>query len=146
MLQTGFLGSRTPHLFCPVLYSPETKLQVICMWAVPFSDPLTCIHCVPWSIGHSRYTASMCVTNLYPALVSLLSHHFSVSLTTVAMIQSRPTSTEGDGLPGYMLNVILMPTGVLGNIHTPARVQQVWLTVSCLCRHDSSGFPFSWVF
>lgn len=41
----------------------------------------------------------MCVTNLYPALVSLLSHHFSVSLTTVAMIQSRPTSTEGEGLP-----------------------------------------------
>lgn len=55
----------------------------------------------------------MRVTNLYPALVSLLAHRFSVSLTTVAMIQSRPTSTEGDGLPGYMVDVVLMPTGVL---------------------------------
>lgn len=84
----------------------------------------------------------MCVTNLYPALVSLLSHHFSVSLTTVAMIQSRPTSAEGDGLPGYMVDVVFMPTGVLCCLAplTSAREWKEWIAVSCLCRRDSFGF------
>ncbi len=85
----------------------------------------------------------MCVTNLYPALVSLLSHHFSVSLTTVAMIQSRPTSAEGDGLPCYMVDVVLMPTSVLCRLapRTSARRWEEWIAVSCLRRPcDSFGF------
>lgn len=117
------------------------------MWADPFSDPLTCIHCVPWSIGHSRYTASVCVTNLYPALVSLLSHHFSVSLTTVAMIQSRPTSAVGDGLPGYMVDIVLMPTSVLCWLapRTSARGWKEWMADSCLGCRDSFGSRSKWL-
>lgn len=70
----------------------------------------------------------MCVSNLYPVLVSLLSHHFSVSLTTVAMIQSRPTSAEGDGLPGYTVD--LLPAGVLchsaQHTHLPGKEEIGW--------------------
>lgn len=75
----------------------------------------------------------MCVTNLYQALVSLLSHHFSVSLTTVAMIQSRPTSTQGDGFSGYMVDVVLMPTGVLcwSAPHTSARGGKLYCCLPC---------------
>lgn len=85
----------------------------------------------------------MCVTNLCPALVSLLSHHFSVSLTTVAMIQSRPTSAEGDGLPCYMVDVVLMP---LVYSRTSTREWSEWMAVSCLrCPCDSFGFHSVWL-
>lgn len=82
------------------------------------------------------------MTNLYPGLVSPLSHPFSVSLTTVAMIQSSPTSAEGDGLSSYMVDAVFMPTPVFDatrtNTHTythlPGNGKTEWLSPGSMAK------------